>query len=99
MKKLLYTLLAVSIIFAACKKEEDDVVTQVAPSIVGDWTPTSASVNYSTTAIVVVIDESISTEVGVHTPTIDAATGLVTGVVTSSSFLQAAKIIDTAKNV
>jgi nitrous oxide reductase accessory protein NosL len=27
MKKILYTLLAVSIIFAACKKEEDDVVT------------------------------------------------------------------------
>ena len=52
MKKILYTLLAVSIIFAACKKEEYDVVTPVAPSIVGDWTPTSASVNYSTTAIV-----------------------------------------------
>jgi hypothetical protein len=43
MKKLLYTLLAVSIIFAACKKEEDEVVTPVAPSIVGVWTPTSMS--------------------------------------------------------
>jgi hypothetical protein len=43
MKKLLYTLLAVSIVFAACKKEEDEVVTPVAPSIVGVWTPTSMS--------------------------------------------------------
>ena len=43
MKKVLYTLLAVSIIFAACKKEEDEVVTPVAPSIVGVWTPTSVS--------------------------------------------------------
>ena len=43
MKKVLYTLLAVSIIFAACKKEEDEVVAPVTPSIVGVWTPTSAS--------------------------------------------------------
>ena len=43
MKKVLYTLLAVSIIFAACKKEEDEDVTPVAPSIVGVWTPTSVS--------------------------------------------------------
>ena len=49
MKKLLYTLLAVSIIFAACKKEEDEVVSPVAPSIVGTWTPTSAAVNYTVT--------------------------------------------------
>ena len=49
MKKLIYTLLAVSIIFAACKKEEDEVVTPVAPSIVGSWTPTSAAVNYTVT--------------------------------------------------
>ena len=47
MKKLLYTFLAVSIIFAACKKEEDEVVTPVAPSIVGVWTPTSVSVTQS----------------------------------------------------
>ena len=47
MKKLLYTFLAVSIIFAACKKEEDEVVTPVAPSIVGIWTPTSVSVTQS----------------------------------------------------
>ena len=49
MKKLLYTFLAVSIIFAACKKEEDEVVTPVAASIVGTWTPTSAAVNYTVT--------------------------------------------------
>ena len=47
MKKLLYTFLAVSIIFAACKKEEDEVVTPVAPSIVGVWMPTSVSVTQS----------------------------------------------------
>ena len=49
MKKVLYTLLAVSIIFASCKKEEDEVVAPVAPSIVGTWTPTSAAVNYTAT--------------------------------------------------
>ena len=49
MKKLLYTLLALSFIFTACKKEEDEVVTPVAPSIVGVWTPTSAAVNYNVT--------------------------------------------------
>ena len=43
MKKALYILLAVSIIFASCKKEEDEVVTQVTASIVGVWTPTSVS--------------------------------------------------------
>jgi hypothetical protein len=49
MKKLLYTLLAVSIIFAACSKEEDETVT---PSIVGVWTPTSVSGSGSMTAVV-----------------------------------------------
>ena len=43
MKKALYILLAVSIIFASCKKEEDEVVTPVTVSIVGVWTPTSVS--------------------------------------------------------
>jgi len=43
MNKVLYTLLAVSIIFTACKKEEDEVVTPVTPSIVGVWTSTSVS--------------------------------------------------------
>ena len=52
MKKLLYTLLAVSIIFTACKKEEEEIVNPVAVSIVGVWTPTSVLVNYSTTATV-----------------------------------------------
>ena len=52
MKKLLYTFLAVSIIFSACKKEEDEVVAPVAPSIVGVWTPTSISATSSMTATV-----------------------------------------------
>ena len=52
MKKLLYTLLAISIIFAACKKEEEEIVTPVAPSIVGTWTPTDVSVDYSYTVTV-----------------------------------------------
>ena len=46
MKKLLYTFLAVSIIFAACKKEDEvttPVTNPVAASIVGVWTPTSVS--------------------------------------------------------
>ena len=61
MKKLLYTFLAVSIIFAACKKEEDEVVTPVAPSIVGVWTPTSISVTQSMSATVMgQIVESLS---------------------------------------
>jgi len=40
MKKILYTLLAVSIVFAACKKEEDDIVTPAEDPIVGTWTTT-----------------------------------------------------------
>ena len=52
MKKVLYTLLAVSIIFAACKKEEDEIITPVAPSIVGVWTPTSVSGTSSMSATV-----------------------------------------------
>ena len=43
MKKVFYSLLAASIIFTACNKEEDEVITPVAPSIVGVWTPTSVS--------------------------------------------------------
>ena len=59
MKQLLYTLLAVSIIFAACKKEEEEIVTPVAPLIVGTWTPTDISVDYSYTVTVmgVVVEE------------------------------------------
>ena len=43
MKKLIYTLLAVSILFASCK-EEDEIIAPAAPSIGGVWTPTSISV-------------------------------------------------------
>ena len=39
MKKIIYTLLAVTLVFSACKKEEEEIVTPVAPSIVGTWTP------------------------------------------------------------
>mgnify|MGYP000469867715 FL=1 len=52
MKKIIYTLLAVSMIFAACKKEEEEIVTPVAPSIVGTWTPTSISGTQSMSVIV-----------------------------------------------
>ena len=59
MKKLLYSLLAVSIIFDACSIEEDEVVTPVAPSIVGTWTPTSLSGTSSMSATVLgeIVDE------------------------------------------
>ena len=40
MKKLLYTFLAVSIIFSSCKKDDDDTTTPAA-SIVGTWTATN----------------------------------------------------------
>jgi len=52
MKKLLYIFLAVSIIFASCKKEEEEIVTPVAPSIVGTWTPTSLSVTSSMSVVI-----------------------------------------------
>ena len=54
MKKILYTLLAVSLIFTACKKEEEEIVMPVvAPSIVGVWTPNSVSVNANQTVTIV----------------------------------------------
>ena len=47
MKKLLYALLAVSIIFSACKKEDEETNSannnNTPPSIVGVWTPTSVT--------------------------------------------------------
>ena len=63
MKKLLYTLLAVSFIFTACKKEEgctDAIATNYNAdaedddnsciySIVGTWSPTSAAIKYTVT--------------------------------------------------
>jgi hypothetical protein len=51
MKKVLYTLLAVSIIFAACKKEDDEVVAATV-SIVGTWTPNSSLLEQSETVTV-----------------------------------------------
>jgi|TARA_B110000263_G_C15068385_1_gene400700 hypothetical protein len=39
MKKLLYTFLAVSIVFAACKKEDEEPTNNTnLPSIIGAWT-------------------------------------------------------------
>ena len=55
MKKLLYTFLAVSIIFAACKKEDEvttPVTNPVAASIVGIWTPTSVDIDSSLTTTI-----------------------------------------------
>jgi len=37
MKKLIYTFLAVSIIFSACKKEDEDPTNNSSPSIIGTW--------------------------------------------------------------
>ena len=48
MKKVLYTLLAVSIVFSACKKEED-VTTPVTPSAISGCTDTIAT-NYNSNA-------------------------------------------------
>ena len=63
MKKLLYTLLAVSFIFTACKKEEgctDPIASNYNAdaeendnsctySIIGVWTPNSMSINANST--------------------------------------------------
>ena len=38
MKKLLYTFLALSIIFSACKKEDEEPTNNSSPSIIGAWT-------------------------------------------------------------
>ena len=48
MKKIIYSLLAVSIIFAACKKEEENNNPPTpSVSIVGVWTPTSVVIDSS----------------------------------------------------
>ena len=55
MKKILYTLLAVSIIFAACKKEDEEtnpVNTNTSNSIVGVWTPNSVTQDSSMITII-----------------------------------------------
>jgi hypothetical protein len=76
MKKLIYTLLAVSLIFTACKKEEgctDAIATNYNAdaedddnsciySIVGTWSPTSAAINYSATmGGIILMDTSYTT--------------------------------------
>jgi len=64
MKKIIYTLLAVTLVFSACKKEEEEIVTPVAPLIVGTWTPTDALIEYSYTVTVMgaVVEEDAGTE-------------------------------------
>jgi|TARA_B100000959_G_C14728408_1_gene519898 hypothetical protein len=59
MKKLLYTFLAVSIIFAACKKEEDDT-TPAVTSIVGIWnaTKTTEDVSFSVSMGGVILEDT-----------------------------------------
>lgn len=49
MKKLIYTVLAVSIIFTSCKKEEENEEVKK-PSIVGVWSPESIEVDMSSKA-------------------------------------------------
>jgi hypothetical protein len=62
MKKVLNTLIAVSIIFSACKKEEDEVVAPVTASIVGTWSPIHAEVNYSASmGGIILMDTSYTT--------------------------------------
>jgi hypothetical protein len=58
MKKLLYTLLAVSIIFSACKKEDEETNSSNnnnnnSTSILGVWTPTSVTID---TSMITIID-------------------------------------------
>ena len=55
MKKLLYTLLAVSIIFSACKKEDEGPTNSgnnTTTSIVGVWAPTSVVLDSSQTVTI-----------------------------------------------
>jgi len=67
MKKVLYTLLTVSIIFAACKKEEDEVTTPVTPLVISGCIDAMAT-NYN--ALATVDDDScIYGLVGIWTPT------------------------------
>ena len=84
MKKLLYTLLVVSIIFAACKKEEgctDAIATNYNADaekddgsctfgVVGVWTPTSVVQDSSVTVTVMgmVIDSLSGSEIRTMTP-------------------------------
>jgi len=59
MKKLIYSLLVVSIIFAACKKEEENNNPPTpSVSIVGVWTTTSVDIDTSSTVTIngVVVD-------------------------------------------
>ena len=57
MKKLLYSLLAVSIIFSACKKEDEETNSSNnnnnnSTSIVGVWTPNFVTIDSSMTTII-----------------------------------------------
>jgi len=56
MKNILYTLLSLSLIFSACKKEDDSPnnsnSNNNSTSIVGVWTPTSVTIDTSLTTII-----------------------------------------------
>ena len=50
MKKLLYTLLAVSLIFSACKEEDEEPISNNSPSIIGAWTINTVILESDTTS-------------------------------------------------
>ena len=57
MKKLLYTFLAVSIIFSACKKEDEEPTSNNSPSIIGAWTINTVILESDTSATTFSPDE------------------------------------------
>ncbi len=52
MKKLLYTFLAVSIAFSACKKEDEDITNNNSASVIGIWTIISCDIEGQDTIII-----------------------------------------------
>ena len=69
MKKLLYTFLAVSIIFSACKKEDEEPTSNSSPSIIGAWTINTLILESS------IISDTLSPEDIGFATTLDFRTG------------------------